>query len=94
MAYYTPTTTLWLYDWTTRARPLIRTKEYLLQEMSALCARTTGCRAMVGLTSPGWLVDGGIHRVGSARLGALIRNNSVGANQFHRRPRDRSPGTF
>ena len=80
MAYYTPTTWLWLYDWTTEpASDWV--KGYLTQEMSALCARTTGCRAMVGLTSPTWLVDGGFAPLGSG-LGAVIRNNSTSANRF------------
>ncbi len=77
MAYYSPTTTLWWGDWSTEpggASP----KKYLLQEMSALCERTTGCDAMVGLAPPDWLVDNGLttYWTSSAPFGALIKNDS------------------
>ncbi len=82
MAYYSPTTGLEDYDWSIEpAQDGDRLKEYLTYEMSALCAKTTGCRIMVGLTSEGWLVDGGFSPLGFGQ-GAVIRNSSINANHF------------
>jgi hypothetical protein len=81
MPYYTPTTSLWINDWSTEPASGWP-KQYLLEEMSALCQRTTGCRAMVGLASPGWLVDGGLTLPEAAPWGALIKTDNVGPNHF------------
>ena len=80
MQYYTPTTTLWLFDWKTEPGGRFP-KKYLLQEMSALCQRTTGCRAMIGLTSPAWLVDQGLTLPG-VPWGAFIKNDCFGSSTF------------
>ncbi|MGC9393400.1 MAG: Ig-like domain-containing protein [Anaerolineae bacterium] len=72
--YYTPTTSLWLFDWKTepgRGWP----KEYLLEELSRLCLRTTGCRAMVGFAPTGWMADDGLTLPEDAPRGALVKND-------------------
>ncbi len=77
MPYYTPTTSLWLFDW--RSSPAWAfPKKYLLQEMSLLCARTTGCDAMIGYVNQGWLTDVGLSLPESAPKGALAQTNTTG----------------
>jgi hypothetical protein len=82
MAYYSPTTRY--HEWS--SEPGDDTpKKLLLQELSALCERTTGCDAMVGLVPPDWLVDNGLttYWTWSAPFGALVKNDSTGiANRF------------
>lgn len=84
MAYYSPTTTLWWGDWS--VEPGTNSlKKYLLQEMSALCERTTRCDAMVGLAPSDWLVDNGLttYWTSSAPFGALVKNDSSSfANRY------------
>ncbi|MBN2006599.1 MAG: Ig-like domain-containing protein [Anaerolineae bacterium] len=77
MPYYTPTTSLWLFDW--RTSPAWGfPKKYLLQEMSLLCARTNGCDAMVGFVNQGWLTDVGLSLPESAPKGTLAQTNTTG----------------
>ncbi|MBN1318560.1 MAG: Ig-like domain-containing protein [Anaerolineales bacterium] len=75
MSYYKPTTSLWLFDWADEPAWKFP-KKYLLQEMSELCMRTTGCRAMVGIVRDDWLVDLGLSLRESAPRGALITSNT------------------
>lgn len=81
MPYYKPTTTLWLFNWATEPAWSFP-KKYLLQEMSALCAKTTGCDAMVGFTPKNWLVDAGLTLPESAPQGALVQHDTTGFYRF------------
>ncbi|MBC8255329.1 MAG: hypothetical protein H8E35_15060 [Ardenticatenia bacterium] len=75
MSWYNPTSTFWVFDWST-SPAWWKPKVVLLQEMSMLCARTTGCRAMVALVPDAWLVDLGLTARESAPRGALVVNSS------------------
>jgi len=77
MAYYSPTTSLWAFNWRTSPAWAFP-KKYLLQEMSLLCARTTGCDAMVGYVDQTWLTDVGLSLPESAPRGALAQTNTTG----------------
>jgi hypothetical protein len=82
MAYYTPTTTGLLVDWTVRPwAPYYSEELYLLREMHALCVRTPGCWAMVGLVHKDWLNTPGNTQRESAPTGALVRNDSDNAGK-------------
>ncbi len=72
--YYTPTTSLWLSDWQTEPGGMWP-KQYLLEELSRLCLRTTDCRAMVGFAPPGWMRDDGLTLPEDAPRGALVKND-------------------
>ena len=76
MPYYHPTTSLWFYDWSTEPAGAFP-KKYLLQEMSQLCARTTGCDAMIGHVPQRWLTDIGLTLPESAPQGALVQHNVI-----------------
>ncbi len=77
MAYYSPTTTGLLVDWTVKPwAPFYSEELYLLREMHALCVRTPGCWAMVGIASRDWLNTPGNTQRESAPTGALVRNDS------------------
>jgi hypothetical protein len=54
----------------------------LLGKMDQLCAQTTGCRAMVGLVNPAWLVDLGTSFREIAPKAALIATDNFEPNQF------------
>ncbi len=77
MAYYSPTTTGWLVDWTVKPwAPYYSEELYLLREMNALCIRTPGCWAMIGVAHKDWLNFPGNSQRESAPLGALVRSDS------------------
>ncbi len=76
LAYYSPTTTLWLFNWATEPAWSLP-KKYLLQEMSGLCAMTTGCDAMVGFVPQTWLVAAGLSLPESAPQGALVQHDTT-----------------
>jgi hypothetical protein len=82
MTYYSPTTTGWLVDWTVKPWPPYYSEElYLLREMHALCVRTSGCWAMVGIVHKDWLNTPGNTQRESAPTGALVRNDSDNAGK-------------
>ncbi|MBN2005608.1 MAG: Ig-like domain-containing protein [Anaerolineae bacterium] len=77
MAYYTPTTTGWTVDWVAKPSwPYYSEELYLLREMHALCVRTPGCWAMVGVAHKDWLNTPGNTQRESAPTGALVRSDS------------------
>jgi len=77
MAYYSPTTTGLLVDWTVKPwAPFYSEELYLLREMHALCVRTPGCWAMLGIANRNWLNTPGTTQRESAPTGALVRNDS------------------
>ncbi len=77
MAYYSPTTTGLLVDWTAKPwGPYYSEELYLLREMHALCVRTPGCWAMVGIAHKDWLNTPGTTQRESAPTGALVRSDS------------------
>jgi hypothetical protein len=80
MAYYTPTTTGWTVDWVAKPSwPYYSEELYLLREMHALCVRTPGCWAMIGVAHKDWLNTPGNTQRESAPLGALVRNDGYTA---------------
>lgn len=81
MPYYKPTTSLWLFDWADEPASGFP-KKYLLQEMSELCMRTSGCRAMVGIAPDNWMADLGLTLRESAPFGALVSSNSSDYYRF------------
>ncbi len=79
--WYKPTTSLWVFNWATE--PAWRfPKLYLMQEMSALCLKSSGCDAMVGFTPQTWLTDLGISRRESAPNGVLVQMDNTEHYRF------------
>ncbi len=81
MPYYNPTTSLWLWNWTTEPAWDFP-QSYLLSELSQICTLSTDCDVAIGLVRAKWLNDAiGLEETGTPRA-ALVLNSGDAAYRF------------